>query len=213
MSDWVASVLWDVELAGFTGDWFSEISGVIRHQAFSPDDRLLVAGSSAGEVLIWNLATDPPVVERLSVLPGSISALTINRDGSLLAVASSTGAIAVWDLSGNTPAAIGHIQGADSWIWSLSFASDGTSLIALDDIGVVSLWDLSPASWQLRACTIANRNLTREEWERYIPGLPYQATCPNLPLPADLSVATPVGERVVAGGAVSATPAVPTGTA
>ena len=31
------------------------------------------------------------------------------------------------------------------------------------------------------SCTEVQRNLTWDEWQRYIPGEPYRATCPNLP--------------------------------
>jgi hypothetical protein len=47
----------------------------------------------------------------------------------------------------------------------------------------IRLWDLDIASWRLRACRIANRNLTRAEWAQYIGEIePYRATCPELPL-------------------------------
>ena len=41
------------------------------------------------------------------------------------------------------------------------------------------------ASWLKRACRIANRNLTREEWQRYMGDLPYRKTIPDLPGPED----------------------------
>jgi hypothetical protein len=37
----------------------------------------------------------------------------------------------------------------------------------------VRLWDVDPHSWQRRACVIADRNLTREEW-RYMGDQPYR---------------------------------------
>ncbi len=36
-------------------------------------------------------------------------------------------------------------------------------------------------SWVTRACTIAGRNLTREEWQEYYPQRSYEATCPEWP--------------------------------
>jgi hypothetical protein len=36
---------------------------------------------------------------------------------------------------------------------------------------------LDPASWPERACALANRALTREEWETFLPGLPYEPAC------------------------------------
>jgi len=36
-----------------------------------------------------------------------------------------------------------------------------------------------------RACRIANRNLTWEEWREYMGALPYRKTCPSLPEPGE----------------------------
>jgi hypothetical protein len=44
------------------------------------------------------------------------------------------------------------------------------------------LWDVDPPVWRRRACAIAGRNLTREEWKLYLPeGTVYRATCPEWP--------------------------------
>jgi hypothetical protein len=40
-------------------------------------------------------------------------------------------------------------------------------------------------SWIKRACAIANRNLTRNEWESYMGDRPYRKTCRNLPGPEE----------------------------
>jgi hypothetical protein len=45
----------------------------------------------------------------------------------------------------------------------------------------VTLWDMDNAHWTELACSIVNRNLTREEWERFLPSEPYRAACPNSP--------------------------------
>lgn len=46
----------------------------------------------------------------------------------------------------------------------------------------VQLWNVDPASWLGIACRTAGRNLTRQEWERFLPaGEPYRPTCPSLP--------------------------------
>jgi hypothetical protein len=44
----------------------------------------------------------------------------------------------------------------------------------------IILWDVSVQSREARACCIANRNLTQEEWTQYLPGQPYHKTCPDL---------------------------------
>jgi hypothetical protein len=46
------------------------------------------------------------------------------------------------------------------------------------------LWDADLDRWQQRACEIANRNLTRNEWNDLVGAdVPYRAVCPALPLP------------------------------
>jgi hypothetical protein len=36
-------------------------------------------------------------------------------------------------------------------------------------------------NWKARACRAAGRNLTLEEWQRYLGDRPYELTCPDLP--------------------------------
>jgi WD40 repeat protein len=56
------------------------------------------------------------------------------------------------------------------------FASGSTS-----PLGTPMVWDVDPAHWDAMACRIAGRNLTRAEWAQYVPGRPYQGTCPTRP--------------------------------
>jgi len=41
------------------------------------------------------------------------------------------------------------------------------------------LWDVAVEAWQTRACRAAGRNLTAEEWQRYLGDRPYELTCPE----------------------------------
>ena len=61
--------------------------------------------------------------------------------------------------------------GAFGTALAISLAQDGRP---------VTLWDLRPATWPARACQIANRDLTRDEWARYLGTLDYQETCAEL---------------------------------
>ena len=60
---------------------------------------------------------------------------------------------------------------------------------ATDDATVVSLewvvrhWDALPTLWRAQACRVAGRNLTREEWTRYLGDEPDRATGSELLLP------------------------------
>ena len=51
---------------------------------------------------------------------------------------------------------------------SVAFSLDGKTLASGDFNKSIILWDVSLESWQARACRIANRSLTREEWEQFL---------------------------------------------
>jgi WD40 repeat protein len=58
---------------------------------------------------------------------------------------------------------------------------DGKVLLAFDGTRLMR-WDLDQATWAGIACAAAGRNLTRAEWDQYLPnGGPYRATCPDHP--------------------------------
>jgi hypothetical protein len=43
--------------------------------------------------------------------------------------------------------------------------------------GAVRLWDVRLGSWRARACKLAGRDLSPEEWATYLGDEPYRATC------------------------------------
>jgi hypothetical protein len=46
----------------------------------------------------------------------------------------------------------------------------------------VRLWPVTLDGWIRHACTLAKRNLTKDEWDQFVgPDRPYVRTCPDLP--------------------------------
>jgi len=43
--------------------------------------------------------------------------------------------------------------------------------------GTGFVWPTTVAAWIAHACTVAGRNLTREEWRRYVPQRAYGPVC------------------------------------
>jgi WD40 repeat protein len=64
---------------------------------------------------------------------------------------------------------------SSSVLTSLDFSPDGTSLVTVSeggsssgDDGLLVRWDLSPERWLAAACSSAGRDLTVEEWRRFV---------------------------------------------
>ena len=61
-----------------------------------------------------------------------------------------------------------------------AFSPTDDLLAAPGFTGASVLWDLDPARWREAACAIAGRELTPEEWERYLPSRDPHRLCPRV---------------------------------
>ena len=52
------------------------------------------------------------------------------------------------------------------------------NVVVSDDKGRVWMFPVSDAGWEQHAGAVANRAFTSTEWSQFLPGLPYQQTCP-----------------------------------
>jgi WD40 repeat protein len=106
--------------------------------------------------------------------------VVFSADGSLLASGSWDGSIMLWDLS--TDRVLGRpLVGHGDKIESVAFSPDGKLLASAGWDSRVFLWNMSLDAWQTRACVIAGRNLSTEEWDLYFTDQPYAETCPTVP--------------------------------
>jgi WD40 repeat protein len=62
-------------------------------------------------------------------------------------------------------------------VTALDFSRDGSLMISASGDETVLQWDMSLESWGRRACVLANRSFTPDEWTRFLPDAPYHATC------------------------------------
>ena len=145
--------------------------------AFAPDGTLLT-GSWAGTVQRWDAASGEELGRATLVSAGPVGSISFGRDGGLFATTGlADGRAKLWTASPTQQlgASFNHPPGAQAG--NAAITADGRTLIVVYDDGSGAVWPLSIDTWKRHACAVAGRNLTREEWARFITGHAYRATC------------------------------------
>jgi len=130
-------------LAG-ASEWAQRSPAPASHAVgFSPDERLCVAFSDAGDVVVRNLAARSDA--GLKVEDRDNDDTAFSPDGRLLALASGTGYARVWEAATWRQQAI--LRGFPRYVTSVAFSPDGKRLVTgSDGKQAVKLWDT--ASWE-----------------------------------------------------------------
>jgi WD40 repeat protein len=170
-------ILWDVALRSLLAEPLAGHTDQVTSLAFSPDGKIVASGSRDGTVIMWDVATRQPIGQPLAGHDGYVLGLAFSPDGRLLASGGEDRAVILWDTAEGRE--LGQpLLGHQNWVNSVAFSPDGRTLASASRDATLILWDVSLASWQARACAIANRSLTALEWDRYLSGAPYEETCP-----------------------------------
>lgn len=137
---------------------------------FSPDSRQLAIAAGNGIVVASTSTGD--IAETLRDHDGAVIAVEFRPNGELV-TAGATGAIITYDLGD----------------WSAGFRTNtftqGTASVELDERtvaleqshGVTQLIVADPAAWIERACQVAGRVLTEQEWAELLGARPYAPAC------------------------------------
>ncbi|GAB3849176.1 hypothetical protein [Dactylosporangium cerinum] len=64
----------------------------------------------------------------------------------------------------------------------MTFSPDGQTIATISDNDTAGLWDIGPLAAistdpVREACRIIGRGLNEDEWQAYVPDVPYQPTC------------------------------------
>ena len=81
-----------------------------------------------------------------------------------------------WDVSDRR--LVTTFRGPTDGINDLTLSPDGSSLAVASEDDAVYLWPLDKQKWIARACELAGRNMTEDEWRLYGYG-PQRRLCPE----------------------------------
>lgn len=144
--------------------------------AFSPDGTL-ATGSWSGIVDLWNPRTGDEIGHPTLVAPAPVSSISFSRDGKTFATSGgSSGGARIWITATQQQVGADFPGGQGEW-GSVAFTPDGRYFFTVFSDGSGYRWPASVGAWERHACAVAGRNLTREEWSRYVPHHSYARVC------------------------------------
>ncbi|MBA3429316.1 MAG: hypothetical protein H0U07_12205, partial [Actinobacteria bacterium] len=141
---------------------------------FSPDGATISTAGLDGIVRLWDIETAEPFGRPL-VHPGFAPSVEFDRTGETLVTSSSDGNVRLWDAKSRRQ--IGSALPGSGFANRAGFTPDGKSVVVVYGAGVGLLWEVDPERWKARACAVAGRSLTREEWAEFLPDRAYEPAC------------------------------------
>lgn len=169
-------IVWQIGATPVISTTLAGHSEQINQVRFSPDGKLLASGSADGQMIFW----EPASGFRLQTIQAHkerLSALAFSPDGRSLATGSWDRTVQLWDVETGQP--IGRpLNGHNDAVNGLAFNLDGTILLSSSRDGTILRWNVDARAWVQRACRIAGRALSENEWRSFAgEDIPYSPVC------------------------------------
>ena len=140
-------LLWDLSQTIPESYQLTGLTDNVNDVAFSADGRIVAAGSTNGDILLWSVEKQEPVSEPLRHISGEHSSsvtlpeikIALSPDHRTLASGGIDGDIILWDLETGRPRREPLPTRAGT-VNHLEFSRDGHTLVSANNDGAAILW-------------------------------------------------------------------------
>jgi WD40 repeat protein len=161
---------------------------MVNSVGFSNDGKLLAVGDDAGVLRIWDIS-QRKVVHVLTGHKARINDVKFSKDDHFLASASFDGSIKVWNMQNLNDQPI-VLKDHSSWVWKMAYSPEGDKLVAGCVDNLIRVWPTNSDVMAEQICSRIKRNMSVKEWEQYVApinDIPYENTCPDLPVGTEVN--------------------------
>jgi WD40 repeat protein len=174
--------LYDARTHRLLGHPVENVDSAFLSTDFSPDSNRFATGTTSGRVIQWKTADRHEIEPALEGDVGPIAGVAYSPDGKLLATTRLGFSTTQLWRAGNGAQFAGTFVGGrtpftertfniDHFIASRpAFSPDGDRLVTPGFEHATVSWTLDAEAWRRAACAIAGRNLTKAEWNQFLPG-------------------------------------------
>ncbi|HEU0235242.1 MAG TPA: BTAD domain-containing putative transcriptional regulator [Candidatus Limnocylindrales bacterium] len=146
--------------------------------AFDARGRRMITAHPDGSARLWDAGSGTMTAELRGHATFVFDA-RFSPDGRTIISAGLDGGVVLWDASSlrQVGRQIPSPVGGPALAW---LSPDGSEIVSARlDQHEVWTWPAEADAWLRHACSVAGRDLTEDEWSRYLPARPYEPTCPG----------------------------------
>jgi WD40 repeat protein len=176
--------VFDAATTGLERAFRLEVPEEIADVAFTPDSRTLATVGSAGLLRLFAIgSSDREQWEAEGAVPftgGLGTQVEWLALGRTAVIAGSDGTLSLFDAERSTvlPRVLSAAERDGNA--ALLMPDPASEIVVLRSDGTGHRYPADPAVWLRDACTLTGRDLTREEWDGYLPERPYRPACSDL---------------------------------
>ena len=146
----------------------------------NPDGTKLAFGGLTGYVIMYDLLKNESIQE-LYGHTARISDVDFSNKGDLVVTSSWDGTMQMWNMNNLDDLPYYFTDNGQNYVWDVDFSPDDKYLVVGTRGGVLKKWAVSNADLSEQICQHLTRNMTEEEWDRYVSDeVDYRTTCESI---------------------------------